>query len=106
MCADLLAVQMFMKPGSIVVEIVGQFDGRMTPLCGFHGPFASVYDIHHYVSTLICVMHDQTFDPCWDPECWQSMLFIVKMMSVSQTLVIVMSFFSSCTTTTREGKST
>lgn len=41
---------MFLKPGSIVVEIVGQFDGRMPPLCGFHGPLASVYDIHHYVS--------------------------------------------------------
>ena len=46
--------QMFLKPGSIVVEIVGQFDGRMPPLCGFHGPLASVYDIHHYVSFCLC----------------------------------------------------
>ena len=47
-----LTHMMFLKPGSIVVELIGQWDGRMTPLCGFHGPLASVYDIHHYVSMI------------------------------------------------------
>ena len=40
----------FLRPGGVLIELVGQFDGRMTPLCGFHGPLASVYDVHHYVS--------------------------------------------------------
>ena len=40
---------MFMKPGSIVVEITGQFDGRMLPKCGYHGPLATVFGIHHYI---------------------------------------------------------
>eukprot|EP01035_Chromulina_nebulosa_P017073 gene17073-22585_t len=40
---------MFMRPGSLLVEIVGQFDGRMLPHCGYHGPLASVYGIHHYI---------------------------------------------------------
>eukprot|EP01035_Chromulina_nebulosa_P017072 gene17072-22584_t len=40
---------MFMRPGSLLVEIVGQFDGRMLPYCGYYGPLASVFGIHHYV---------------------------------------------------------
>jgi hypothetical protein len=40
---------MFMPPGSMVFEITGLFDGRMTPLCGYHGPFAAVFGIHHYL---------------------------------------------------------
>lgn len=39
----------FMPPGSLVVEIVGQFDGRMLPLCGYHGALAAVFGIHHYI---------------------------------------------------------
>ena len=39
----------FMPPGGIVAEIVGEFDGRMTPLCGFHGPLAAVFGHHHYI---------------------------------------------------------
>jgi len=35
--------------GSLVVEIVGKFDGRMLPLCGYHGSLAAVFGIHHYV---------------------------------------------------------
>ncbi len=40
---------MFMPPGSLVVEIVGQFDGRMLPLCGYHGSLAAVFGVHHFV---------------------------------------------------------
>ena len=40
---------MFMRPGSLLVEIVGQFDGRMLPLCGYHGPLASIFGVHHYI---------------------------------------------------------
>lgn len=40
---------MFMQPGSLLVEIVGQFDGRMLPLCGYHGPLNSVFGVHHYI---------------------------------------------------------
>jgi hypothetical protein len=32
-----------------VVELIGEFDGRMTPLCGYHGPLAAVFGLHHYV---------------------------------------------------------
>lgn len=44
-----LTNMMFMPPGSIVFEIVGKFDGRMLPLCGYHGSLASVFGIHHYL---------------------------------------------------------
>ncbi len=40
---------MFMPPGSLLVEIVGQFDGRMMPLCGYHGTLAAIFGVHHYI---------------------------------------------------------
>lgn len=44
-----LTNMIFMPAGSLVVEIVGKFDGRMLPLCGYHGSLAAVFGIHHYV---------------------------------------------------------
>lgn len=44
-----LANIMFMRPGSLVFEIVGNFDGRFTPVCGYHGPLASIFGVHHYL---------------------------------------------------------
>lgn len=40
---------MFMKPNSVLIEITGQFDGRMMPVCGYHGPLAAIFGVHHYV---------------------------------------------------------
>jgi hypothetical protein len=40
---------MFMRPGSVLVEVIGQYDGRMVPVCGFHGPLAAVFGVHHYI---------------------------------------------------------
>jgi hypothetical protein len=40
---------MFMKPGSLLVEIVGYFDGKMLPVCGIFGPLAAVFGVHHYI---------------------------------------------------------
>lgn len=40
---------MFMKPGGVVVEIVGMFDGRMLPLCGYHSSLAAIFGLHHYI---------------------------------------------------------
>jgi hypothetical protein len=40
---------MTMRPGGLVVEIVGRFDGRILPYCGFHGPLGAVFGVHHYV---------------------------------------------------------
>ena len=40
---------MFMKPGSVIIEISGQFDGRMLPLCGYHNLLASIFGVHHYI---------------------------------------------------------
>ena len=40
---------MFMRPGTTAFEIVGAFDGRFTPVCGYHGPFASVFGINHFI---------------------------------------------------------
>ena len=39
----------FMPPGSLVVEIVGKFDGRMLPLCGYHSSLAAMYGHHHFL---------------------------------------------------------
>jgi len=40
---------MFMKPGSVLIEATGEFDGRMAPVCGYHGPLAAIYGVHHYL---------------------------------------------------------
>ena len=40
---------MFMRPGGLAVELIGEFDGRMLPLCGYHGPLASIFGVHHYI---------------------------------------------------------
>ena len=40
---------MFMRPGSLVVELVGDFDGRMGPVCGYHGPLSAIFGVHHYI---------------------------------------------------------
>ena len=40
---------LFMKPSGVVIELVGEFDGRMLPLCGYHGPLASIFGLHHYI---------------------------------------------------------
>ena len=40
---------MFMRPGSVLLEIAGFWDGRILPLCGHYGPYASVFGVHHYI---------------------------------------------------------
>lgn len=49
---------MFMRPGSLLVEIVGYFDGKMLPICGIFGPLAAVFGVHHYV-----YYYDGLYDP-------------------------------------------
>jgi hypothetical protein len=49
---------MFMRPGSVLVEIVGGYDGRMMPVCGIFGPLAAVYGVHHYI-----YYYDGVLDP-------------------------------------------
>lgn len=34
---------MYMKPETVLVEIIGKFDGRVLPVCGYHGPLASLF---------------------------------------------------------------
>ena len=40
---------MFMRPGTVLVEIVGEQDLRMSPVCGFYGPYSSVFGVHHFL---------------------------------------------------------
>ncbi len=41
---------MFMPPGrSLVLEVTGIFDGRMLPVCGYHGPLAAIFGVHHLI---------------------------------------------------------
>ena len=40
---------MFMNRDTYLVEIVGEFDGRMLPLSGYVGPQADVFGVHHYI---------------------------------------------------------
>ena len=49
----------FMSPNSLVVELAAQFDGRMQPLCGYHGPLAgscSMYSSSFYSFSNIFVL--------------------------------------------------
>lgn len=41
---------MFMKPNGLVLELIGEFDGRMLPVCGYHGPLTSIFGLHHYIN--------------------------------------------------------
>lgn len=49
---------MFMRPGTVLVEIVGGYDGRMIPVCGIYGPLAAVFGVHHYI-----FYYDGVLDP-------------------------------------------
>ena len=40
---------MLMKPNGLLIEIIGKFDGRMLPYCGYHNPYAAIFGIHHYI---------------------------------------------------------
>lgn len=40
---------MFMSPGSILIEICGEFDGRMLPLSGYYDAYSSLFGVHHYI---------------------------------------------------------
>ncbi len=40
---------MFQAENAILFEITGHYDGRMMPLCGYHGSLASIFGVHHYL---------------------------------------------------------
>lgn len=39
----------FMKPGGLVVEVVGYWDGRMLPVCGYTGVLCAASGHHHFI---------------------------------------------------------
>ncbi len=49
---------MFMKPGSILVEVTGEFDARMMPKCGYFGPLATIFGVHHLIYYFDYFNHD------------------------------------------------
>ena len=53
---------MFVRPGGLLVEIVGFWDGRILPLCGHYGPFASVFNINHLIHNFDSSGKFMTFD--------------------------------------------
>jgi len=54
---------MFMRPGAMIVELVGFWDGRILPLCGHYGPFASVFNVHHFIFNFDSHAQHQLFEP-------------------------------------------
>ena len=39
----------FMPRNSLVVELTGEWDGRMLPVCGYSGPLCASCGHHHYI---------------------------------------------------------
>eukprot|EP01036_Dinobryon_divergens_P024614 gene24614-33082_t len=39
----------FMPRNSLIVELTGEWDGRMLPVCGYHGPLCAACGHHHYI---------------------------------------------------------
>jgi len=44
-----LANLIFMRPGSIVVELTSDYEGKVGPVCGYTGPLAAVFGLHHVI---------------------------------------------------------
>ena len=39
---------MFMPENSFLLEVVGKYDIRGMPVCGYHGNLAAIFGVHHY----------------------------------------------------------
>jgi hypothetical protein len=44
-----LANMIFLRPGSVVVEVVGVMTAAQMPVCGYYGPMAAGLGHHHYI---------------------------------------------------------
>ncbi|RYH30486.1 DUF563 domain-containing protein [archaeon] len=44
-----LTNMLFLRPGAVVVEVVGSVSARHMPLCGYYGPMAAGLGLHHYI---------------------------------------------------------
>eukprot|EP01038_Epipyxis_sp_PR26KG_P012161 gene12161-16284_t len=44
-----LTNMVFMQPGGVVIEVIGHINDAQMPLCGYAGPLASLFGLHHYL---------------------------------------------------------